>query len=83
MQPLYILKRRTIGTAARNPYRPKGQVKYGTWVRWLMDAEYASIAAHFNAAPRGGLYDWAVFYRGKIVARPQFGRLPEKLKESV
>ena len=69
MKARYILKRRSIGVARFNPFRPR-QVKYGKWVR--MGAYETEAEARTNARQRMayGLYDWAIFYKGERLVDP-------------
>lgn len=62
MSARFIVKRRTIEAAARNPYRPRGQVRYG---RWQTVAKCDTFAeAHEAKRKIRGLYSTQVFYRG-------------------
>jgi hypothetical protein len=64
----YHIKKRTFELSkTKNPYRPRGQVTYGPWVRITNteDKDYApKLASRIT-----GLYDVAIFYRGKMVWR--------------
>ena len=60
----YILKRRDVSRAAKNPYRPRGQVKYGPWItvssHATLDEARAAQRSFIN-----GLYDRGIFHRGR------------------
>jgi len=66
----YLLKRRKIGIARYNPFRPR-QTKYGQWVcmgRYATEAEARAEGRTWMS--RGGLYDWAIFHKGVRLTDP-------------
>lgn len=65
----YHIKKRTFEKSSiPNPYRPRGQVTYGPWVA-VTSAEDKEEAAKLARSITVGLYDKAIFFRGKMVWR--------------
>jgi hypothetical protein len=64
----WIVKARSVGLGARNPYRPRGQIRYGKWitVASFPAAEWREAKARWEVEQRRrGLEDVAVFRMGK------------------
>jgi len=63
MPARYLLKRRTIGVY-NNRYKRGGHATcYGPWVR-VAAGDLDELRARLRRDSTG-LYDWAIFYRGK------------------
>jgi hypothetical protein len=62
----YIYKRRTAGMGARNPFRPRGQIKYDPW-KTVARFDTLDAARSYQNADCIGLYDRAIFYRGQRI----------------
>ena len=61
----FIVKRRTFEAAAPNPYRPKGQIRYGKWETVARVATFTEARVALSSIQ--GLYSTQIFYRGQKV----------------
>lgn len=63
----YIVKRRSIEAASRNPYRPRQRHRYGKWVAVRIFPDQQQATDFYERNKGIGLYNWAIFHRGKII----------------
>jgi hypothetical protein len=71
----FIIKRRSVGLGQPNPFRGgKRQVTFGPWQTVSIHPSL-EVAEQTMRGYTAGLYDRAIFYKGKIVATTQ-GRVP-------